>query len=109
MGNDKEVMKASEEAMERTSQESATYQMSFWANEGILNASFASEIGKIFDSCKETPIYEVLENSRPGGLESTNNFEELQQLIYNVILTEHNESVDCLSESIGRGKETTNN
>ena len=58
---------------------------------------------------KETPIYEVLETSRPEGLESTNNFEELQQLIYNVILTEHNESVDCLSEKISRGKETTNN
>ena len=49
MGNDKEIMEAPEEAMERTSQESATFQMSFWANEGILNASFASEIGKIFD------------------------------------------------------------
>ena len=50
---------------------------------------------------KETPIYKVLETSRPEDLQSrTINFGELQQQINNHLLIEHNDSVDCLSESI---------
>ena len=78
--------------MKRTSQESTTFQI--------------SSLGEIFDIKmslvdKETPIYEVLETSRPEDLESTKiNFEELQQQINKPILTEYNESVECLGESI---------
>ena len=69
MGSDKEVMEALEETMERTSQESTTFQMSSLANEEILNASFTSRTGEIFDVSmsivhKEIPIYKVLETSR---------------------------------------------
>ena len=46
---DGEMMEAPEEAMEKTSQESATFQISSLANEEILNASFTSEAGKISD------------------------------------------------------------
>lgn len=49
VGNDGEMMVAPEEAMEKTSQESATFQISSLANEEILNASFTSETGKISD------------------------------------------------------------
>ena len=48
MGSDKEVMEAPEETMERTSQESTTFQISSLANEEILNASFTSRTGEIF-------------------------------------------------------------
>ena len=82
VGNDQEVMEAPQEAIERTSQENATLQMSSWVNEKILNASFTSETEKICDVGmsiidkdvgmsiidKETPIYEVLETSRPWDL-----------------------------------------
>ena len=53
---------------------------------------------KIFDGCmstdeKETPIFEVLENSRPEDLGSTKvNFEELEH-INKPIFIEHNGSV----------------
>ena len=46
---DGEMMEAPEEPMEKTSQESATFQISSLANEEILNASFTSETGKISD------------------------------------------------------------
>ena len=49
MGNDGEMMEAPEEAIEKTSQESATFQISSLANEEILNASFTSETEKISD------------------------------------------------------------
>ena len=106
MGSDKEVMEAPEETMERTSQESTTFQMSSLANEEILNASFTSRTGEIFVFSmsivdKEIPIYEVLETSRWEDPESANiSFEELQQQMNNPILIEYNESVDCLSDSI---------
>ena len=106
MGSDKEVMEALEETMERTSQESTTFQMSSLANEEILNASFTSRTGEIFVVSmsivdKEIPIYKVLETSRWEDLESTNiSFEELQQQMNNPIPIEYNESVDCLSDSI---------
>ena len=48
VGNDKEVIEAPEKAMERTSQESATFQMLSWANEEVLNASFTSETAENF-------------------------------------------------------------
>ena len=75
-------------------------------DEEILNASVTSETVEVFDVSmsvvdKETPIYKVLETSRPEDLQSrTINFGELQQQINNHLLIEHNDSVDCLSESI---------
>ena len=59
--NGEDVMEASKEAVERTSQESTTFQMLSWVNEEILNVSFTSETEQIFDvsmsiDYKETPI-----------------------------------------------------
>ena len=106
MANDEDIMEAPQEAMERTSQESTTFQMSSWVNEEILNVSFTSETGEIFEiriylHIYLTPIYEVLDTFRPGNLESANiNFEELQQQINDSILIEHYENVDYFNESI---------
>ena len=106
VANDEDIMEAPQEVMERTSQESTTFQMSSWVNEEILNVSFTSETGEIFDiriylHIYLTPIYEVLDTFRPGNLESANiNFEELQQQINDSILIEHYENVDYFNESI---------
>ena len=61
VANDEDIMEAPQEAMERTSQESTTFQMSSWVNEEILNVPFKSEPEEIFDvsmsiDYKETPI-----------------------------------------------------
>ena len=58
--NGEDVMEATKEAVERTSQESTAFQMSSWVNEEILNVPFKSEPEEIFDvsmsiDYKETP------------------------------------------------------